>query len=130
MIDLAKSLVVGVDGGGAGYRAAIGTHADGILARAAGGPANFATNPDCAIANVVKAVAKAAAEIGVKAQSLSAATAHLGLAGALTNNDRERVANALPYGNIAVTDDRCTSCLLYTSPSPRDQRGSRMPSSA
>ena len=24
----------------------------------------------------------------------------------------------------------CTFCLLYTSPSPRDQRGSRMPSSA
>ena len=27
-------------------------------------------------------------------------------------------------------DDLCQSCLLYTSPSPRDQRGSRMPSSA
>ena len=26
--------------------------------------------------------------------------------------------------------DRARSCLLYTSPSPRDQRGSRMPSSA
>ena len=25
---------------------------------------------------------------------------------------------------------RATLCLLYTSPSPRDQRGSRMPSSA
>ena len=25
---------------------------------------------------------------------------------------------------------RCCPCLLYTSPSPRDQRGSRMPSSA
>ena len=24
----------------------------------------------------------------------------------------------------------CRGCLLYTSPSPRDQRGSRMPSSA
>ena len=24
----------------------------------------------------------------------------------------------------------CLTCLLYTSPSPRDQRGSRMPSSA
>ena len=24
----------------------------------------------------------------------------------------------------------CHACLLYTSPSPRDQRGSRMPSSA
>ena len=26
--------------------------------------------------------------------------------------------------------DLCAPCLLYTSPSPRDQRGSRMPSSA
>ena len=26
--------------------------------------------------------------------------------------------------------ERCQNCLLYTSPSPRDQRGSRMPSSA
>ena len=26
--------------------------------------------------------------------------------------------------------DRNANCLLYTSPSPRDQRGSRMPSSA
>ena len=25
---------------------------------------------------------------------------------------------------------KCKACLLYTSPSPRDQRGSRMPSSA
>ena len=27
-------------------------------------------------------------------------------------------------------DPKLTTCLLYTSPSPRDQRGSRMPSSA
>ena len=27
-------------------------------------------------------------------------------------------------------DGRYIDCLLYTSPSPRDQRGSRMPSSA
>ena len=26
--------------------------------------------------------------------------------------------------------ERPSTCLLYTSPSPRDQRGSRMPSSA
>ena len=33
---------------------------------------------------------------------------------------------------IALTDtgERYYHCLLYTSPSPRDQRGSRMPSSA
>ena len=29
-----------------------------------------------------------------------------------------------------VTSERSETCLLYTSPSPRDQRGSRMPSSA
>ena len=30
----------------------------------------------------------------------------------------------------SVIRKQATSCLLYTSPSPRDQRGSRMPSSA
>ena len=30
----------------------------------------------------------------------------------------------------AQRDARLKCCLLYTSPSPRDQRGSRMPSSA
>ena len=30
----------------------------------------------------------------------------------------------------AVAHKACSSCLLYTSPSPRDQRGARMPSSA
>ena len=33
------------------------------------------------------------------------------------------------YGISSVNADNLT-CLLYTSPSPRDQRGSRMPSSA
>ena len=31
---------------------------------------------------------------------------------------------------IRVEQDEIYVCLLYTSPSPRDQRGSRMPSSA
>ena len=33
-------------------------------------------------------------------------------------------------GNLQQGLDHATVCLLYTSPSPRDQRGSRMPSSA
>ena len=33
-------------------------------------------------------------------------------------------------GGISVPIFTTYSCLLYTSPSPRDQRGSRMPSSA
>ena len=34
------------------------------------------------------------------------------------------------YGRIMEIMSLVNSCLLYTSPSPRDQRGSRMPSSA
>ena len=36
-----------------------------------------------------------------------------------------------PIGGLfGENSDMSKSCLLYTSPSPRDQRGSRMPSSA
>ena len=38
------------------------------------------------------------------------------------------------FGELSVADaaqpQSLLACLLYTSPSPRDQRGSRMPSSA
>ena len=36
---------------------------------------------------------------------------------------------AQPF-SLSVCCHQTVSCLLYTSPSPRDQRGSRMPSSA
>ena len=41
-------------------------------------------------------------------------------------------AAELGYAALAITDECSLAgvCLLYTSPSPRDQRGSRMPSSA
>ena len=35
-----------------------------------------------------------------------------------------------PWPTIPKVHQQTTACLLYTSPSPRDQRGSRMPSSA
>ena len=48
----------------------------------------------------------------------------LGLIGGVLKPDSGQV-------NISGTDMAALSpCLLYTSPSPRDQRGSRMPSSA
>ena len=39
-----------------------------------------------------------------------------------------RYCGAVPY--FVDADAHSGNCLLYTSPSPRDQRGSRMPSSA
>ena len=38
-------------------------------------------------------------------------------------------ARVLHKANL-LSDEDFDTCLLYTSPSPRDQRGSRMPSSA
>ena len=35
-----------------------------------------------------------------------------------------------PSGKQLITDAPVDNCLLYTSPSPRDKRQSRMPSSA
>ena len=52
----------------------------------------------------------------------------------LHGTTRSSVAEALDFSAI-INEKRGqhlpgTRCLLYTSPSPRDQRGSRMPSSA
>ena len=44
------------------------------------------------------------------------------------NEDPRALENLTQIVRSALTDHR--GCLLYTSPSPRDQRGSRMPSSA
>ena len=38
--------------------------------------------------------------------------------------------SSIRRGKKSVNTEWSNSCLLYTSPSPRDQRGSRMPSSA
>ena len=45
-------------------------------------------------------------------------------------NDRQFVALCRVLGLDGLAQDPDYACLLYTSPSPRDQRGSRMPSSA
>ena len=53
---------------------------------------------------------------------------HIGL----LHRGTEKLAESKPYNQSIGYMDRLDyiSCLLYTSPSPRDQRGSRMPSSA
>ena len=56
------------------------------------------------------------------------------LSDTLTFQGASTLAGAI-LGDVATTfeagsDTTVIGCLLYTSPSPRDQRGSRMPSSA
>ena len=38
--------------------------------------------------------------------------------------------NLIKSREVEIWNDKCCICLLYTSPSPRDNRVSRMPSSA
>ena len=42
--------------------------------------------------------------------------------------DREGLEKSCDFDNLKMTKD--VTCLLYTSPSPRDRQKSRMPSSA
>ena len=46
------------------------------------------------------------------------------------SDDDETLILRLAYNSQAILDDLYCSCLLYTSPSPRDRQKSRMPSSA
>ena len=60
---------------------------------------------------------------------LNPLTGATGLAGA-TITELGRTVSDLNYGFPAVANNISQFCLLYTSPSPRDKRQSRMPSSA
>ena len=48
----------------------------------------------------------------------------------LENGTHEISFSYVGYNTVTRTVEVNGNCLLYTSPSPRDQRGSRMPSSA
>ena len=51
-------------------------------------------------------------------------------AGIFNNEMAGLVYSRITNPTNAVLEERISSCLLYTSPSPRDKRQSRMPSSA
>lgn len=101
--------LIGVDGGGTGCRAAIARFDGAVVATAAGGPANFATNPDQAIENVMSAISRAASDAALTVEHLQDCAAHVGLAGVLRDEDGAQLAASLPFARIRVSDDRLTS---------------------
>ena len=50
--------------------------------------------------------------------------------GRLDGAERDAILSRITGSSDFSVLGQCDLCLLYTSPSPRDQRGSRMPSSA
>ena len=109
MNDSEHTLLIGVDGGGTGCRAAVGTAANGILATADGGRANTSSDFDLAINNIVQTVKTALQKAGLQEASLNNAVVHCGLAGVMTTQDSTRVSAALHFGTCIATDDRPTA---------------------
>lgn len=104
-------VVVAVDGGGTGCRAAVGTCNAGIIAQAVGNSANVATGYDAALQNMTDAVAQALAQAGLADTPLDQITAHVGVAGANSQAAADQVAAALPYGHCTATADRETTVI-------------------
>lgn len=109
MTDSEKPLIIGVDGGGTGCRATIEAASGETLAHAKGGPANASTDYDLAVRNVISTVKDAAAKAEIPSWKLPLAIAHIGLAGVSGPDMQKRIAVALPYSQVTVTDDRATT---------------------
>ncbi|MFG6566283.1 BadF/BadG/BcrA/BcrD ATPase family protein [Sulfitobacter sp. 1A13679] len=110
-MSISAPLLIAVDGGGTGCRAAIGTQRDGILGRASGGRANIGNDPDQTLINIRTTVEAAASSAGLPAEALAGATAFLGLAGMNVARDAARLRAALPYARIIAEDDR-PACVV------------------
>ena len=103
---------LGIDGGGTGCRAALADAAGHVLARAEAGPANIASDPDAALANI-RAVSRDVLDqaLGpVMAETeLPRLTAVLGLAGANVAASVTRLRAALPFGRLRIETDAMIS---------------------
>ncbi len=100
-------ILIGVDGGGSACRVAVCAGAQRIEAQ--GGPANVSAEFEPAIAAIREAIEAARAQAGLSVADLGRARVHLGLAGVMNDAVAARVAAALPFERIAVTDDRPTA---------------------
>ncbi len=99
--------MVGLDGGGTSSRAALIFKRGGRRVEVTGGPANVSDFVG-AIARIGDLLNRLADTAGLSADGLAGAIAHVGLAGVMDAAMADRVASALPFRRVAVTDDQPT----------------------
>lgn len=107
MKDSPDSRLIGIDGGGTSCRVAL--LAGGRRHEVMHGSANVSTDFDGAIDTIMAALSDVAGVAGLPLKEVTGATAHVGLAGVMSPSIAERVAAALPFAHVAVTDDRPTT---------------------
>ncbi|MEJ6785704.1 N-acetylglucosamine kinase [Aminobacter sp. Piv2-1] len=102
-------LVLGIDGGGTGCRAAVATQAGDVLGRGKGGPANIRTDLEGSRDNIVEAARLAFADAGLDPSLFASTDAVLGLAGANVGDYKQRLEAILPFRNSDVENDSLIS---------------------
>jgi glucosamine kinase len=98
-------LVIGVDGGGTGCRAAVAGRDGRILAIGVGGAANVLTDRAGALNNIREAIDAAIAAAGLDRRALHRSGVLLGLAGSNVGDTAAFVEVSLPAGRVAVVSD-------------------------
>ncbi len=97
-------LVLGIDGGGTGCRAAVADAEGRVLGRGEAASANIVSDPDGARANIL-AAARAALDASGTGAEVADLVAVLGLAGANVRAAAERLGGRLPFGRARIVTD-------------------------
>lgn len=108
------SLFLGIDGGGSGCRAAVADSSGRILGYGHAGPANIASDPDTARANILSAAGLAMTNaLGTVEASRETprVTAGLGLAGANAAGASGRLRLALPFAQMRIETDAVAAAM-------------------
>ena len=98
-------LVVGIDGGGTGCRAALADLSGRVLGRGSGGPANVRTDLEGARRNIQQAVDQAFAAAGLEPALIASTDAVLGLAGSNVGDHAARLMAMLPFRRSVIETD-------------------------
>lgn len=98
-------LLLGIDGGGTGCRAALADKAGRIIGRGKSGSANIMTDIETARMSILAAAGEALAEAGLDMNAAGSISAVLGLAGANVNNNGARLEKLLPFARSKVKSD-------------------------
>ncbi|QGZ35474.1 BadF/BadG/BcrA/BcrD ATPase family protein [Stappia indica] len=100
-----SSWLIAIDGGGSTCRAALAGRDGEIVSRGLAGPANVATDPQQAAANIIAAARCALAEAGLPAEAIASCPALLGLAGARQLGRDGRSLLSLPFSQVELVGD-------------------------
>ena len=101
-------LFLGLDGGGTGCRAALADLNGTVIARAEGGPANIASDPDRARDNILSTLMATLRAAGAEPVGLCLG---LGLAGANMAGASARLAAGLPFSRLRIETDAVAAAL-------------------